>query len=421
MSNKEIILGKPITIHTEPKRNPKKILAIAFVILLLTTLVIESAFAFYAYKNPEILQLYQEKLVYYSNKSNADIENAKIMKIEKQPKKIEELFVTGWIPDWDMKDGFATVQQRPDLFKGISPVWFYVNEDGSLKGTFYTNNADYIKYCKDNKIDLVPTISLFDADILHKVLNNPESYTKHISEIVKNVTEKNYDGIDLDYESTILEDKKFFFEFLKDLSKELKNLNKKLVFTVMPKWGDEIYYQTLPQTRRVQDYKRIGELADEFRIMTYDYTGRATKEIGPIAPLSWMELVIKYAIYSGVPREKIVLGVNTYAYDWSERPITSKLEYVNYNPFDILTGGGLEEGDAYYFKAVRGVEKNYSMKYKFNNEWGEAVGEYTFENKKRIVVFPIDKSIELRKQLAADYGLKGISYWRVGDEADLKL
>lgn len=127
MSNKEVTLGKPITIHTEPKRNTKKILVRSLVIFLLIVLALESAFAFYAYKNPSILQVYQEKLVYFSNKTDADIENAKITQVTKQPKNVEELFVTGWIPDWDMKDGFTTVQHRPDLFKGISPEWFYVN------------------------------------------------------------------------------------------------------------------------------------------------------------------------------------------------------------------------------------------------------------------------------------------------------
>ncbi|MBE0573830.1 hypothetical protein IH575_02930, partial [Candidatus Dojkabacteria bacterium] len=53
--------------------------------------------------------------------------------------------------------------------------------------------------------------------------------------------------------------------------------------------------------------------------------------------------------------------------------------------------------------------------------WGEMMGEYDYGGVTRVVVWPNNESIQLRKQLAADYGIKGIAYWRLGDEGSLQL
>ncbi len=353
-----------------------------------------------------------------SSRSEKDLEFDAISSIGKKSKDINDLFVTGWIPDYDIPDGLSVIKEQKDNFDSVSPVWFWVNEDGSLKKNGYSNGKDFINFTSQNNIELIPTITLFDHEILNKVLNNDENLNRHINEIVKNVVENRYDGIDLDYESTYLKDKDKFFIFLERLSDQLQEINKKLVFTVLPKWGDLVDYNALPQTRITQDYKRISDLVDELRIMTYEFYGAGSEKAGPIAPLEWMEFVIKYAIYSEVPREKIVLGVHTYAYDWSDREITSVIKEGN--QFKIGLFGNLEPADAYFYKDIEKVKNGYNLTENFNEEWGEAIGEYIFENEKRIVVYPTQKSFELRKQLAADYGIKGVAYWRVGDSGSLK-
>ena len=51
----------------------------------------------------------------------------------------------------------------------------------------------------------MPTVSLFDADILKEILN--QHLDEHVDAIANVVKENNYDGIDIDYESTYLDDK----------------------------------------------------------------------------------------------------------------------------------------------------------------------------------------------------------------------
>ncbi|MFS8131430.1 MAG: glycosyl hydrolase family 18 protein [Candidatus Dojkabacteria bacterium] len=392
-------------------------------ILTITILIAaEGAGAYYFYKHP-IKETVTEAInnkVYVSSETEADLEYQQLDSINKQPKNLSDVYVTGWIPDWDIPNGLSTLKDQVSIFKGVSPVWFYLEDDGSLKETPYSNGPDLTDFASSKNLDLVPSIALFDAATISKVLNDEVLFNKHIDNIVNMAVDNNYKGIDLDYESVYLSDKTLFFNFLKTLSQRLKDKGKLLSFTVLPKWGDQIDYPTLPQTRRVEDYKRISDLVDEFRIMTYDFFGRSSSQAGPVAPLKWMEYVLKYAIKDGVPRDKILLGIPTYSYDWTERPLApDDIDVINW--YGNLTPNTLENGVAYFNKQVNQVRSNYTLTEKFNSVWGEVVGTYNYKGENRIIVFPNEDSLKLRKQLAADYGIKGITYWRIGGEDGLKL
>ncbi|KKP69745.1 hypothetical protein A2X44_04705 [candidate division CPR3 bacterium GWF2_35_18] len=355
-----------------------------------------------------------------SSQSESESELEKIRNIEKQAKKIEEIQITGWIPDWDFQDGFNSLRTQKDTFSSISPFWYDLNEDGSLEPNASTNNEEFIQFVKNNNIELIPTITTFNADTLSSMLNSIEYREKHLNEIIQIVTRNNYDGIDLDYESVYLDDDELFYNFLETLALILHENNKKLVFTAVSKWGEEdILYTTLPQTRKTFDYKRLAKITDELRIMTYDYTNRTSIYYGPVSPIAWVEDVIRYAIYVGVPREKLVIGIPTYAFDFTERPALPKIEY--YPVLYMRTGENLKEASAYYYDEIKKVTAAYDFEVEFNDYWGEAIGKYTNDNdENHIVVFQNQESIDLRKKLAADYGIKGVTYWRIGDEVDLR-
>ncbi|MEP7103108.1 MAG: glycosyl hydrolase family 18 protein [Candidatus Dojkabacteria bacterium] len=395
------------------------------ILLIILSLLIpaEGVLAYNFYKNPVKETRVEQNVhkTYISTKRDIDLEFAKLDKVTKQPKNLNDVYVTGWIPDWDIPNGLTTLEDQKEVFDGISPVWFYVNEDGTLEDTTYSNGPTLKSFASDNNLELVPSIALFDADTISKVLNSEENLNKHIDAIVNMTVDNNYKGIDLDYESVFLADKTLFFKFLQTVSTKLKEKGKLLSFTVLPKWGDYIDYPTLPQTRRVEDYKKIADLVDEFRIMTYDFNGRGSNTAGPVAPLKWMESTIKYAISLGIPRNKILLGIPTYSYDWGERPLEpDDVDIINWYG-NLITDTPLEAGVAYFNKQINQVRNGYTLTETFNNAWGEVVGTYNYKGENRIIVFPNEESWKLRKQLAADYGLKGIAYWRIGDEDGLKL
>jgi spore germination protein YaaH len=59
----------------------------------------------------------------------------------------------------------------------------------------------------------------------------------------------------------------------------------------------------------------LTELADEVRLMGYDYHG-STSPPGPIAPIGWIRDMLDYAT-TRVEPGKLALGVGLYCYDWA--------------------------------------------------------------------------------------------------------
>jgi spore germination protein YaaH len=339
--------------------------------------------------------------------------------VEEQPKDNEELKISGWLPDWDYEDAVDAVEEYSDTFYSVSPFWFEIGEDGRIDPNSVANDQRLQDITNENDILLMPTITSFSAEEMKTVLRDEDNLNRHIDSILNQIDNNNYDGIDLDYESIYLKDKEKFYEMVQKLSTELIERNKKLSITVLPKWGDkDVVYLGFPETRKTFDYKRLSDMADEIRIMTYEYSGKSNKYFGPVGPLNWQEDVIKYAIAAGVPRDKIVLGTHLYSYDYSEREKLPNLEYypVLKTEFDSNKPVAL----AYYNITVDEIFDEYSVETSYDEQWGEGIARYTNDDgTERILVYPSQQSIQDRKDLAARYGIRGIGYWRIGDEGSL--
>lgn len=329
---------------------------------------------------------------------------------------------SAWIPDWGSKTGLESLKNNQELFDSISPVWYEVKEDGGLKTKFPSNRNEILKVAEENDIKMIPAIAMFDHELFTKVLQSEENLHRHVDSIYDEVVEQGYDGIDLDYESTKLDDKDKYFEFLEKLSDKLKSQDKELVVTVLAKWGEDIEYSYLPQTRAVQDWSMIAKYADEIRIMTYDYTYGSAKYPGPIAPLGWMEEVLQYAV-SEADSSKFVLGVHLYSYEWWEDGENPTGDLIFEPDFIKNTGKAENSVRSYTFETVSRVLRDYTGE---SDEYqGEKIYKYSktnddtgvFEN--RFLVYIDVEGVQSRVDLAKEYGLKGVVFWRIGGDGQL--
>ncbi|MBP9758904.1 hypothetical protein KBD45_04345, partial [Candidatus Dojkabacteria bacterium] len=314
---------------------------------------------------------------------------------------------SAWIPRWAPLSGEESVRRNNELFSEISPMWYKVNPDGSLYSYERTNEISLKKLLSKNNIELMPTVAMFDYQIISAVFSTQESFDRHIDAILNEVEDKGYAGIDLDYESTLESDKEKYFEFLEILSTKLKAKNKKLSVTVLAKWGDDINY-SFPQTRNVQDWTRIGKYADEVRIMAYDYTYSGSVHPGPIGPLSWDDRILRYAI-TKLPKDKVVLGIPLYAYQW-RRPATE--DFFEKEIEVLIKERNFSNGSAFVNTGVKRLMNENE------GEIEEYEGEKFFRYQKEqsdgskedvVLVFSDRKSVVLRQQLAEKYGIKGVT------------
>lgn len=302
---------------------------------------------------------------------------------------------SAWIPPWDTTSALNSLKIHNTKFATISPVWYSVNPDGTLVDRRDKNSAQILANKGNAKV--LPSIAISNADILHQIVANPTSLTTHVDSIHQEVINNGYDGIDIDYEMIYLNSGPQFKEFIERLTAKLNSSGKTLSLTLLPKWGDKVTYSAFPETREVQDYAWAGRIADEVRIMTYDYTSSGSKAAGPIAPISWYEDVLEYSV-SKIPKEKLVMGIHLYGYEWGD---DGKASAKTYSQAEALK-----------------TQANYT--YEHDLVYAEGRADYQcLRGGKCVLYFQDKEGIETRKELAKKYKIKGVVYWRLGGEGVL--
>ncbi len=323
---------------------------------------------------------------------------------EKEENEDKILQQTAWIPPWDYQNGLTSLKNFDSNFHSISPVTFQINNNGSLTKRLEPNLIDLKKICSEKNILLIPTISNFDSNMMKNIFDSDENTQRHIHSILQIVKEHDYDGIDLDYESIKAENKEDFLNFIKNLSKELRKENKLLSITVLPKWGEGVVYTASAETRKVQNWELIGEWADEVRIMAYDFTPVSSSKEGPIAPINWVEKILDYAVEK-IPRDKIWLGIHLYSYEW----VIPNTEGTNVKV------------NSYTYQVVKDrILLHDHVNIEYNKEYEEGFAKYDcLDNHSCMIYYATPESVKLRKQMADDYNIAGVAYWRLGKEGEL--
>lgn len=298
-----------------------------------------------------------------------------------------------WIAYWDQQSAYDTIANNPSSLNSISPSIYALNADGTIK-LKSTLNQNLVNIAGQNNIEFIPSISNSDNGSLSSILNNPSLLNKNIDTIVYETLTKNYDGFDIDYEAIKAADKDAFTNYIKLLSEKLHTNNKKLTIAILWKAEPAEIIDEFSESRKAQDWGEIGKYVDEFRIMAYDYTHSYNTQ-GPVAPSHWIEEIIKYAL-SKVPKEKIILGLPLYAYEWTE---------------------GKEGAKALLWEDI------YNLKTKYPDSIiseelikGEKKLIYNSGSSRQVIWYQDAEITKLRAELANSYSIDKIIFWRLGGE-----
>lgn len=302
--------------------------------------------------------------------------------------------VQAWIPSWGMDAGIKSIRENRDMFDVISPVFYEMDGEGNVN-TNLNGLSGLREVTAGSRIKIIPTFSTFEIDGFSRILNDSAERSNLIKFLSNQVRDNNFDGIDLNVEGVYLKDKDLFYEFVEGVQEEIHNQDKLLSISILSEWGDSIDYGYRPETREVMDYERLGQIADQVRIMAYDFTGSAAALPGPIAPEEWVIEVLEYAV-KRIPREKIVLGSHLYGYGW-----------------EIGEGAG----KAYDYRGIQGLK--YSNENFFEELFSETHMEPAFRyntlNSTFFGYYADKEYVEERLDLAQKYGIKGLCFWRLGD------
>lgn len=222
--------------------------------------------------------------------------------------------VSAWYPSSDHPGGYDALLAHTDVLDEVNPFWYTADADGSLRLLSGAEDAGKLAAWAEAGLLVVPTLSNFAAP----TAINAGTRAAHIAAIVDTVERMDYAGIDLDYEGFPRDTRAEFSLFVEALAIELHARERLLSVTVHAKTED------LPPSdgAAAQDWARLIPAADIFRIMTYDYTNRNSREPGPIGPPQWAHAVLAYAA-TLTDLGNVRLGVHFYGYRWQRSDVTT--------------------------------------------------------------------------------------------------
>lgn len=231
---------------------------------------------------------------------------------------------------------------------------------------------------------------MFSNYLISVLVNNPDIQQKLIDSLLETMEQKNYGGIDIDFEYILAEDRIAFAEFVARVRIAANAEGYPVSVALAPKTSDDqpgLLYGG-------KDYRLLGEAANHVLLMTYEW-GYTYGPPMAVAPVNKVREVVEYAL-TRIPAEKINLGIPNYGYDWPlpyERGMTAARTISNTEAVEIA----IANNAAIEFDQV-------SMSPHFTYEKEGQMHEVWFEDV---------RSLKEKFALIEEYGLRGAGYWQI--------
>ena len=337
-----------------------------------------------------------EEIVRINKLSNANnIPIGLRLYLPQKPKKIVE--VNAYIdPRMTRGRSVESVDKVGEYLTYLAIFSYSVNRDGHL--TPVDDQATLKAAYKDKILPLLVLTNLengqFSTEIATRILTNEVLQDRVLNQALQIMAEKGYRGLDFDFEYLGVANRERYVRFLQKAQKLLKPRGYYISTALAPKYRTDqrgVLYEG-------HDYQAIGQVVDFIFFMTYEwgYSGGSPMAVSPITQ---MRKVMQYAI-SVVPKEKIMMGMPLYGYDWT-------LPYVRGGKF----AKSLSPRRAVELALRYGV----SIKYDKVSQapWFRYLDE---QGKQHEVWFEDAQSMQAKFDLVKELGIRGFYYWVLGND-----
>ena len=299
---------------------------------------------------------------------------------------------------WDYYSEYGSAPNRNGTkIEGInvvSPAFFSLvsKGNGAINTNIGNSGLNYIKWAKENNYEVWAMFSNNSyKETTTQILNSYELRTKVINNIVNLAVQYELDGINLDFENMLTEDKDMYSRFVIELKPKLQEAGITLSVDVTAPDGGSAWSECY--NRNV-----IGDVADYIVFMAYDQYGAGSKKSGTTAGYNWVETNLKKFIdREEIDSNKIILGIPFYTRLWTESngKVTSKT--VNMNGIDIVLPSNVTK--------------------EWNEELKQHYVEYTQGGKIYKMWIEDEESIKNKVALVKQYNLAGVAAWEKDREA----
>ena len=287
---------------------------------------------------------------------------------------------------------YESLRDHSDTLTAIASFSYYLNGQGYVSGERPTAAADLAQQKGVKVLALVHNFTRkngFESGTAHQLLANPLNRSRAVANLLSLVTKRGYSGINLDLECVPASDRGNLTAFVRELSQAMRPLGFLMTASVPAKTADH----RDNNWSGAFDYAALGVWLDQIMLMTYDENG-APGQAGPVASISWVEQVIRYAS-SVIHSRKIVLGLAGYGYDWVQGK----------------TGGTARE-----FHDIQALADRMGVAPKWDNVAKVPYFRYYSASRTRIVWYENNWSASYKLDLVNRYNLGGVAVWRLGGE-----
>ena len=286
------------------------------------------------------------------------------------------------------RTSWTTLQAHLGTLDIVSPYFFQLRADGTIE-ELSDPTAD--SFLRQSGITVVPMIKNVPRwNDFTPLIADPVQRSAVITRLVRLVEERGYSGIHIDFEAVNAGDAPHLTAFMRELAAQLRPRGKLVTQAVVARTSD-----TPTTWGGAYDYPALAEVNDYIVVMAYDfhYAGGSP---GPVGPYTWVQRVVSY-LTTRVPREKLILGIPLYGYDWNMTagPPARSVRYDQVR--ELLRRPGASSG--------------------YDETEKEAWIRYTDDQGQQHEVWHADaRSVAARVDLALDRGLAGVALWRLGHE-----
>ncbi|HEY8678659.1 MAG TPA: glycosyl hydrolase family 18 protein [Candidatus Dormibacteraeota bacterium] len=293
-------------------------------------------------------------------------------------------------------DGRASFLSHTRQIDVLSPGWYDANADGSITGYAH---QDIIDAAHANGVAIIPLVvnANVDPDVGHAILADPARRATLARNLVNEAKTFGYAGFQLDFEQIRWTDRDLLTALAQDCAAAFHPAGLSLSLAVIPRLpGDDTATGALLDYFRswsgAYDFPALAKAADFLSFMTYDEHNGVTPP-GAVSGTPWMRRALDFSL-RGVPPEKATIGLPTYYHDWTGVGQLTSSSYADAMTLAQTYGAS---------PATDPVEDEVHFGY-------DAYGTH------HELWIQSTETLRRKLPLLYEYGLKGISVWRLGFE-----
>lgn len=303
-----------------------------------------------------------------------------------------------WHAVYDLNDN-AKIEELLADSKGVntvSPTWYKaVDAKGNIQSMA---DRAYVEYIHGLGMEIWPLISDFtsaegDGWDEKELLCNTDSRRRLIENIMAEIKDYGYDGINVDFEKVSQEAGDGYIQFIRELSISCRKAG--VVLSV------DNY---VPKPYNMQ-YNRAGqgECADYVIVMGYDEHYSGGSEAGSVASIGFVNEGISESLKE-VPREKLINAVPFYTRLWIEGPDGEGNISLSSKSYGM--GGGAQ------------IAEELGLTKIWDDEVKQFVATGSADGKSYSIWLEDERSMEERIKLIRSYNIAGVAAWCLGMESD---